>query len=158
MTLSPLLVLVLLILVPARFTGAQQESKIKTLAQGLTVLVPEGVTMVRQKPAEDFDLMVFKKGTNAILRVYLGNQAEFPREKRAGPIKKESINGLQTESVTEKQPDGTVSREVLFRLRENGVWPKRMHGWYARLSAKESAEADEILSSVQLADKRAGGK
>jgi len=88
----------------------------------------------------------------------LGNQPDFPKEKAAGPIQKGTINGFHTESITQQKPDGTTSREVLFHLRDNGIWPERMHCWYANLRAKESAEAEQIISSLHFADKRIGEK
>jgi hypothetical protein len=142
-----------LILGTACFAGEQQVRKAKVLAPGLTVEVPEGFTITRHKPTEDFELLVFKSGTNTILKLYLGNQPDFPKEKTAGPVQKETINGFHVESVKQKKPDGTISREVLFHLRDNGIWPQRMHCWYANLSARQSAEAEQIVSSVHLADK-----
>jgi len=146
--------LLFLILGTASLAGEQQDRKTKALAQGLTVQVPAGLTMTRHRPTEDFELLVFKSRTNTILKVYLGNQPDFPKEKAAGPIQKETINGFQAESVIQKKPDGTISREVLFHLRDNGVWPQRMHCWYANLNAKESAEAEQIVSSIHLAGTR----
>jgi hypothetical protein len=138
------------------FAGEQQVRKTKVLAQGLTVQVPEGLTISSHRQAPDFELFVFKSGSNAILHVYLGNQPDFPKEKAAGPIQSQTVNGIKAESVTQKKPGGTISREVLLRLHDKGVWPQRMHCWYANLSEKQSSEAEQLLSSIRLVDKSRG--
>jgi hypothetical protein len=148
---SLLVSLLLVLLESACVAQGQEPWKTQVLARGLTLQVPAGVTVARHRPTEDFELLLFKRGSNTILKIYLGNQPDFPKQKAAVPIQKETINGVHAESAMQHNHDGTISREVLFRLRDNGVWPQRMHCWYANLGAKESAEADQILSSVHLA-------
>lgn len=150
--------LFLLLLGAASLEGEQQTWKTKVLAPGLTLQVPDGLTRTRHRPTEDFEILVFHRGTNAILNVYVGNQPDFPKEKSGGPIQKETINGFQAETVMNKRSAGRISREVLLRLRDNGVWPQRMHCWYANLTADDSAEAERMVSSVHVAEKRLSEK
>jgi hypothetical protein len=138
--------------------AGQQPLVTKVLAKGLTVQVPAGLSMTRQRPTEDFELVVFKSGTNTILKVYLGSQPDFPKEKTAAPIQKNKINHFQAESVTQKKPDGTASREVLFHVRDDGIWPQRVHCWYANLNSSLAAEAEQIIAGIQLKDNRSGEK
>jgi len=128
----------------------QQKLKTLSLATGLTLQVPEGIKIEHQKPVEDFDLFIFKKGSQIILNTYVGNWPGFPKEKNAGVVEKKTINGINVESVVYRQAKGTISREVLFHLQETNGWPQRLHCWYVELNPQESAEVDEMLSSVRL--------
>jgi hypothetical protein len=137
-------------LIASECLAREQNLKTFTLASGLTLQVPEGVKVQHQKPVEDFDLFIFKKGSTIVLSTYVGNQPDFPKEKNTGVVKKKTINGLNVESVVYSQAKGTMSREVLFHLQETNGWPSRLHCWYVELSPQESAEVDKMLSSVRL--------
>jgi hypothetical protein len=129
---------------------ARQEWKISTLAPQLTIQVPAGIRIVRQSPAEDFDILLFKKETKTLLCVYLGNHPEFPARRHENAIKRDTINGLKVESIVSQEVDGNLSKEVLFRLAENDSWPRRLHCWYERKSKVDAAEADKMISTIRF--------
>lgn len=149
-----LLLCLFLLFVPIEYRGdGQQNWRPYILAEGLTLRIPGDITVQREKQV-DFDLFIFKKDSKIILSAYLGNWPDFPRQQGAGPIKKETINGLDAESVM-RQQQGALWREVLFHLKKTDDWPQRLHCWYGGLSTEESLEANKMLSSVRLA-KHAG--
>jgi len=130
--------------------GAQSDWRTNTLLRGLTIQVPPSVTISRRRPNEDFHLIFLKKGTNTVLTIYLGNQADFPARAAANSLKVENINGLKAETLMRSEPGGTSARDVLLHLREDAVWPQRMHCWYTGLDREVAAEADRIISSVRF--------
>jgi hypothetical protein len=143
------ILLQLLIFGTACLAKGQPDWKTNMLASWVSITSPEGVAMNRRSPAGDFDLVTFKRGTNVILTLYLGNQPAFPKQAGNGPTKVGSINGIKVETVRSSQ-SVSVSKEVLFHLRDDGVWPQRMHCWYEKLSTTDSADADRMLSSVRI--------
>lgn len=130
------------------FAEEGQKSKPYSLSEGLVIMVPQNVSAHRQPRTIDFDVITFKKGTNFLLAVYVGNAPDFPKEKHAGKAEKGTINGLKTESVIVRQKDGTGSRDVLFHLLETNGWPQCLHCWYSGLGHSDSAEADKMISTV----------
>jgi hypothetical protein len=145
------LLAVLLLPAVGCLAGERQDWKTNTLAPGLTIQAPAGVKMTRQRPTGDFDILTFKRESKTILSVYLGNQPDFPRKTAGSSFKEETVNGLKTESRTKQEADAAASRDVLFHLREDGTWPQRLHCWYVRSGALDSAEADQMISTVRLA-------
>jgi hypothetical protein len=143
------ILLQLLIFGTACLAKGQPDWKTNMLGSGVSITSPEGVGVNRRSPAGDFDLVTFNRGTNVILTIYLGNQPAFPKQPGTGSAKMGAINGVKVETVISSQK-GSVSKEVLFRLRDDGVWPQRMHCWYEKLSATDSADADRMVSSVRI--------
>ena len=135
---------------PVASISGGQDWRTNTLLRGLTIQVPPSVTISRRSPNEDFRLIFLKKSTNIVLTIYLGNQPDFPARAAANSLRVENINGLKAETLLRSEPDGTTSRDVLLHLREDGVWPQRMHCWHTGLAREAAAETDRIISSVRL--------
>jgi len=134
----------LLYLVVRGVDAADITSKNETFS----VTFPEGFSIVKASPVEDFEIYRISKGTRAFVVVYIGNQPTFPKQVASptSQVRMLSANGVQI--LSEWQSTVLIHRELLVDFGAGSRWPASLHAWTSVTTPSDVVVADQILLSI----------
>jgi len=132
-------------------SGCQKpETKMKLFTgNGFLLSLPNDVFVSEESPLEDFELHTLTRNKEILLKLYAGNQPDFPSEEINGLVERSTtIHGLSARDVTSVLDGGLRDREVLVDLSGVNEWPQYLHFSYSSLNPEVTRIADQIIESV----------
>ncbi len=116
--------------------------------------VPHSLVVKTRKPAEDFELYFFVRGSDpedeALLKAYAGNFPRFPGEISPDASFEMIVLGdLKAASIIWKDQEGRFYRKVLVYLPKEFGIPQKVKFEYGQLSGDERGIADSIIESIK---------
>jgi hypothetical protein len=114
-----------------------------------TVILPEGFSILKESPVEDFDLYTISKDGRAYVRMYLGNHPAYPKRSALPDSDVVEFEFGKVQVTSEWRSGVLAGREWRLGISENEGWPSVLHVWTVVDAPGEVAVADRIVSSLR---------
>lgn len=113
------------------------------------VRLPEGFSILKESPVEDFDLYAISKEGRIYVRMYLGNHPDYPKRAVLPDSDVVEFEFGKVRVTSEWRSGVLTGREWRLGISENEGWPSVLHVWTVVNAPAEVAVADRIVSSLR---------
>lgn len=114
-----------------------------------SVHLPDGFTILKETPLEDFDIYTITKGERVYVRMYLGNHPDFPKRVILPDSEVAEFEFGNVRASTEWRAGVLMGRELRLAISSKRGWPAVLHVWTTAETPGDVAIADRILSSIK---------
>jgi len=124
--------------------GELMKHKIENFA----VSTPEGFSIKKSSPVEDFNIYSIEKNGKTYVLIYLGNHPDFPRRARGDQEATTKLNVGDVQVISIWRDKKLLKKEMLIKLATQG-WPNYIHAWTTDgLVSSDMVIAENILMSI----------
>ena len=114
-----------------------------------TVMLPEGFSILKESPVEDFDLYTISKDGRVYVRMYLGNHPAYPQRPSLPDSDLVEFKFGKVQITSEWRSGVLAGREWRLGISGNEGWPSVLHVWTVVDTPMEVVIADRIVSSIR---------
>jgi hypothetical protein len=115
-----------------------------------SIVLPGGFHVAKASPVEDFEIYTVSKDGTPYVKVYVGNQPDFPNRKAPSDGDRAVLETKQLRMVSQWSNNKLVDREVLVDIGRANGWPQYIHAWTVEGPDARIYLADRILVSLKV--------
>lgn len=114
-----------------------------------SVHLPDGFTILKESPLEDFDIYTIARDGSVYVRMYLGNHPDFPKRVTLPDSEVAEFEFGNVRANTEWRAGVLMGRELRLAISSKRGWPAVLHVWTTAETSADVAVADRIVSSIK---------